>query len=394
MASFCTATDQGLRMVQGLLSSVDCNAQALAQAGYGALAGPGSPVAPVLTLALTLYIAFIGFRLMLGLGPLRVGELTMSALKVGMIVALATQWPTYQTLVFDGLLRVPELLGAAILKSAGAGVGPSADNPIVGLQVAYDELQKAALFYGGKSAPQTSPMLGGPGLGAMSLNLSAMLLLFNSLGVLLAAKIVLAILLSIGPVFIVLLLFDATRGLFEGWLRAALAFAFVPLLSLLGLVVQLVMLRPQMIQLMDLTGRGQLDFALPSAILLLCLIFTLVTAASMIAVGVAGFGFRLPRRQGLALAGQASYGAPATTATPGFPTAVAYAPLSSTARPERAAQIARAVAALDRRDARIAQVTLRAAANPDSITPGRLSTPDQRRTAQPRRAASNQRRDQ
>jgi type IV secretion system protein VirB6 len=393
MASFCTAPDPSLGMVQGLLSSVDCNAQALAQAGYGALAGPGSPLAPVLTLALTLYIAFIGFRLMLGLGPLRVGELTMSALKIGVIAALATQWPTYQTLVFDVLLRVPEQLGAAILKTAGGG-GPLADNPLAGLQTAYDDLQKAALFYAGKSAPQTSPMLGGPGLGAMSLNLSAMLLLFNSLGVLLAAKIVLAILLSIGPVFIVLLLFDATRGLFEGWLRAALAFAFVPLLAVLGLVVELVMLRPQMMQLLDLIARGQLDFALPSAILLLCLIFTLVTVALMIAVGVVAFGFRLPARQTAAFAAQGGYGAPAIVQTTPFAAVSAYASAPSAARPERAAQIARAAAGLERRDARIAQAPLSAAASADPISPTRLSTPDQRRTAQPRRAASNQRRDQ
>jgi type IV secretion system protein VirB6 len=394
MSRFCTAPDQGLGMVQGLLSSVDCNAQALAQAGYGALAGPGSPVEPVLTLALTLYIAFLGFRLMLGLGPLRVGELTMSALKIGVIVALATQWPTYQTLVFDVLLKVPEQLGAATLKSADAGVDPSVNNPLASLQAAYDELQKAALFYGGKSAPQTSPMLGGPGLGAMSLNLSAMLLLFNSLGVLLAAKIVLAILLSIGPVFIVLLLFDATRGLFEGWLRAALAFAFVPLLAVLGLVVELVMLRPEMMQLADLMGRGQLDFALPSAILLLCLIFALVTVALTIAVGVVAFGFRLPARQTPAFAARGGYGAPAIVQTTPFAAVSAYASPPSAARPERAAQIVRAAAALERRDARLTPAPLRAATNADPISLSRRSTPDERRTAQPRRAASNQRRDQ
>jgi type IV secretion system protein VirB6 len=390
MAQSCPAAASGLGMVQSLLGSVDCNVQTLAQAGYGALASPGSPVAQALTILLTLYIAFMGLRLMLGLEPLRVGELTMSVLKIGVIVALATNWPTYQQLVFDVLLKAPEQLGASILKALQPPSGSLAASPFAGLQAAYDELQRSALFYSGKSIPQASPMLGGAGFAAMSLTLSGMLLLLNTLGALLAAKIVLALLLAVGPVFVVFLLFDATRGLFEGWVRAALAVAFVPLLAIMGLVVQLIMLEPQLIRLADLRSQNLADAALPSGIFLLSLIFTGVTAALIVAVAVIAFGFRLPVRRGQAAAAAAAF-APQTAAAA---TASASAPQTTAAgRPGRAAQIAMAAAALDRRDARAA-LTLAPAAGPRTEwaqTPALASS--RRRLAQPRRAASNQRRD-
>jgi type IV secretion system protein VirB6 len=395
MAGLCAAPDPDLGMVRGLLGAVDCNVQVMAQAGYGAIASPSSPAAQILTLVLTIYIGVMGLRLMLGLGPLRVGELTMTALKIGVIVALATNWPTYQQLVFDVLLKAPEQLGADILKSLESATGPFAANPFQGLQAAYDDLSRAAQYYGGKSAPQTSPLLGGAGLGAMSLNLSAMLLLLNSLGALLAAKIVLAVLLAIGPVFVVLLLFESTRGLFEGWLRAALAFAFVPLLAVLGLVVQLVMLEPQLARLADMRARNLLDPGIPSGVLLLCLIFTFVTAALMLAVGVVAFGFRLPARRSAVQTAFLSGGQAAIPPTPSFAGAAMAGPAAPAQdRPERALQIARAAAALERRD-------IRTAAPAATFAAGGLSTPAQgrgatleaRRTAQPRRAASNQRRD-
>ncbi|MFN3229748.1 MAG: type IV secretion system protein, partial [Asticcacaulis sp.] len=52
------------------------------------------------------------------------------------------------------------------------------------------------------------------------------------------------LLLALGPVFIVFGLFSQTRGLFSGWLRAALGFAFVPMLVTLGGSAVLALLTP------------------------------------------------------------------------------------------------------------------------------------------------------
>ena len=56
-------------------------------------------------------------------------------------------------------------------------------------------------------------------------------MLLGTVGVLVVCRLALAALLIIGPVFIVLALFEGTRGLFEGWLKSVVMFALVPLLT-------------------------------------------------------------------------------------------------------------------------------------------------------------------
>ena len=135
MAGVCTAPQPDEGLVQGLLGSVDCNVRAMAEAGYGALAQPNSPLAPALTAMLTLYIAFVGYRLLVGRAPLRIGELTITVLKFGAVLALATNWPTYRDLVFQTLFRGPEQLAASLMAAV--------QRPILALEIA-DELAQVA----------------------------------------------------------------------------------------------------------------------------------------------------------------------------------------------------------------------------------------------------------
>jgi type IV secretion system protein VirB6 len=64
--------------------------------------------------------------------------------------------------------------------------------------------------------------------------LGATLLLLGTVGVLVTSKIALAILLALGPVFVVLALFRGTRGLFVGWLKGMVLLALAPLFAVLG----------------------------------------------------------------------------------------------------------------------------------------------------------------
>jgi len=394
MAAFCSAPDADLGLVRSLLGSVDCNVQSLAEAGYGALASPGSPLAQAMTILLTLYIGILGLRLMLGLQALRVGSITMTVLKIGLILALATNWVTYQQLVFDTLVKGPEQLGSMILSAMNPPSGSLAANPFAGLQASYDELQRSAIFYGQRALPNTSPMMGGSGFAAMQLTVSSMLLLLQSLGILLAAKIVLAVLLALGPIAVAMMLFPATRGLFEGWLRAALAFAFLPLVVILSLVIHLDMLQPHLVRLVQLRALNLTDPGTPSAVMLLALIFSLVTACLMVAIGVMALGFRLPRARPEMSTGEPAAGSAVA------PLAALNPAATDGDRPQRAAQIAAAAAAMDRRDSR--EQTAGLAYSPRAAMAGGVQTAQWvardasaglRRSAQPRRAASSQRRD-
>lgn len=402
MASFCPAPAEDAGLVQGLLGSVDCNVLNMVETGYGSLAQPGSAVSAALTLLLTLYIGVMGFRLMVGHAPLRVGDLTLTLLKIGVVLVLATSWPTYQQLVFDTLFRGPEQLAGGMMQALQPSGSIFRRNPFDSLQIAYDELQRSAAFFSQRVIGLASPFQGGAAFGALALNTAALTMLLTTLGTVLAAKIVLGLLLALGPVFVAFLLFDATRGLFEGWLRASIAFALVPLIGLLGLVGQLTLIEPHLVRLAAARAQGIVDLAPANAIFILTLVFGAVSISGAIAVGVVAMGFRLPWRQPATRADLQRSQAPQLQGESAR--AASAARTDPVIEPRsRAAAVAAAAAAMDHRDGpganeggqvgRLSAVISRSAEGGSARHTLSPVSRTYRRSAQPRHAASSLRRD-
>ena len=343
MALLCPAPDETLGLVRGLMFTVDCNVQGLSQSAYGTLAQPGSAINAGLFGLLTLYVAFIGYRLLLGRTPLRVGEMTISALKIGVVVVLATNWTLYQTLIYDTLFKGPEQLAGALMGVMQPEGSVFRGNPFDGLQIAFDQLLLSASSFSGKAGPQSATFQGGPGFAAFGLHGSAYLMMLTTLGLVLASKIVLALILGLAPLFAVFLLFEPTRGLFEGWLKAAIGFALAPLLAILSLAVELTMLEPTLIRLAEMRSNSEFDLAPPTTAMILAVVFAAVLVGAGVVVAVIAAGLRLPRLAAVTPAG-------AEGRVPMLDAGRNAAP--ATDAPARAAAVAAAAAALDRRDAR------------------------------------------
>ncbi|MFX7197959.1 type IV secretion system protein, partial [Acinetobacter baumannii] len=82
---------------------------------------------------------------------------------------------------------------------------------------------------------------------AQALWQAAQALFFSTAGLFSMAMAISGVLAALGPVFIALLLFDATRGLFLGWLRALLLSAFVPMVGWPIVALTLSMVEPQLV---------------------------------------------------------------------------------------------------------------------------------------------------
>ena len=336
MASFCPAPEPDAPLVRSLLGVVDCNTQQMVHAGYVALFRGSGGFSDILTVILTLYIAFIGYGLMLGRSQLRVTDFALTALKIGVVLALATQWDTYQALVYRFLFDGPRQLAAVMVSSIQPDQSAFRGDVFDGLQRAFDDLSGAANAYSAHSPGLASPLLGGTGFGAIMLTMGASILLLSSLGVLLAAKIVLGLLLAVGPLFIALALFDSTRGLFEGWLRASFAFAFAPLATTLLLCVALNMLEPSLLQIEELRKHGVFVLGPIYSVMTLILVFAGVSFGAILAGGMIATGLRLPSRNSLA-----------PSIEPVTPT---HQTISNTTDQSRATRIAAAAAAMERRE--------------------------------------------
>ena len=372
MAGDCPVLGPHDPLVRGLLGTVDCNVQTLVHGGYAALFQPNSTFSELLTAILTIYVALIGYQLLLGRSRLGVGDFALSAAKIGAVLALATQWGTYQAIVYDTLFHGPEQLATSVLDGMQPQGSEFRGNVFVGLQRAFDDLSAGASAFAqhGAAAASTTPtapipgqpttvpgvptptgptpsttaaqvggLLSGDSFGAAMLAGTAAVLLISTLGVLLAAKIVLGVLLGLGPIFIALFLFGSTRGVFEGWLRASLAFAFAPLMATLLTGVALTMLEPSLVEMEALRDQGVFQLEPVYTVTLLVLVFAGVSVGMLVASGVVASGFRLPGRQARGSAQATGEGRADEVQT------AAVLP--------RAARVAAATSAQDRRDAMI-----------------------------------------
>jgi type IV secretion system protein VirB6 len=291
MSSCATVTDLGV--VRDVLLAVDCNTKNFARLGYESFTQPGSPFQVALTIALTIYVAVIGYRLLFGSGA-RLSDGPGIALKIGAVLALVSSWSLFQTLVFDLAERAP--LEIAALISAPVRDGTLSTDPIGGLQASYDELTTtaAAFAHPPKSVPDNAQ--NDYSTAAQALNLAANALFVSSAGMIAVITISIGLLTATGPLFIVLFLFFETRGFFVGWVRALMACAFGLLSAWSLTVLMLHATQPWMAALANVGTNGLADArtGITTAIIILVFCaaqFGLQSAGIMIARG-----FRLPSR--------------------------------------------------------------------------------------------------
>jgi type IV secretion system protein VirB6 len=301
IAPVCIAPPSTAGFLQGLLSYVDCQAQSIGANGYEALAAPGSTLSLVVTGLLTLFVAFLGYRMLFGQTPtVRDGVLTL--LKIGIVLAFATSWAVYRTLVYDVALKGPAEMAAQIGQSAALpGVGGGlvermgySDRAFVALAVlgpgdsAVAQAQQA-----NATGQQVAPPLFA-NFDSFAIGGSRILYLTGVIGALASVRLIAGLLLSLGPFFIAFLLFEGTRGLFVGWIRALAAAALGALGTSIVLGVELALLEPRLAELIALRTANQPIPGAAVELFVIALVFTLVLLAMLIAAARVALGFRLP----------------------------------------------------------------------------------------------------
>ena len=293
MSIACPVPPADIGALRALLIGVDCNTRHYAEAGYLALTGAQSFFPAALTTLLTIYVALLGYRLLFGVGGARLAEAPLMALKIGAVVALTLQWPLFQTLVFDLAYRAPlEIAAATLAPPAGSDAALGAD-PLGEAQVAYDALLADAAALGRQAGA-----VGASGNGTVLTHAAddllgaARTLFMATAGALAVALVAVGVLTVIGPIFIALFLFRATRGLFVGWLRALLAAAFAPMIVWATTALMLEVLRSGLASLTAQRAAGTLDAGAVSAVVAAIDVFALAQAAVIALGAVVAIGFR------------------------------------------------------------------------------------------------------
>lgn len=283
----CQAATEGAASgIAAALQAVDCVAGNVTGQAFGRLFAPGGSMATVLTILLTLYVAFFAIQLLTGRASLGVRSLTPRMMTVGLVLTFATSWVAYQSVVWNLAVGAPDWIAGVLTGDRGSATQTFAAK----IDVVFQAVQEAN--QGSNDISAFSP----PGM----MWLGAILLLLGTVGVLVTARIALAVLIALGPIFVVMALFGGTRGLFAGWVKGLTMLALAPLFAVLGGSVMLELSVPMLAALV--ASAGQIDpqaamgFFMVGAVHVALMVMVLKVAGTMVA-GWTVFGLAIPERE-------------------------------------------------------------------------------------------------
>jgi len=274
MAGTCDTALEGMGGgIASALQAIECMAQQGAAGMFGSLFAPGGALQTTLVILLTFYVAFFGISLMLGRSSLSVRALVPRMMTLGLVLTFATSWVAYQGVVWNLIVWGPEWLARVLTGSDGPATLVFGQK----LDVVFEAVQQAS--QGQENFEAFSP----PGL----MWLGAVLLLLGTVGILATSKIALALLVTIGPAFVVMALFNGTRGLFTGWLKGLVMLALVPLFAVLGGTIMLELAVPVLSALVAIPGevspRAAMAFFLIGAVHVALMFMVLKVTGTMVA---------------------------------------------------------------------------------------------------------------
>jgi len=273
MTPFCPAPDPSLGIALRLTQYVGCEARVLGENGFLAL-GAGPLGAGLLTALVTIFIALIGYRMVLGDTP-SVRDGVGWFMRLGIVLALVTSWPAFQVLIYRVAVDGPVEIASVLLPASGL---PAAD--LSGrVQHVYDTLRLGTVDV---AAPPSPPGATQAPPSAQQFKFqsplpnTASLLVISTLGVVAALEIALGFLLAAAPLPLMSLLFRGTSGLFNGWLRAIAGAALTLVAATIVTAIDLVMVESELGRLETLRFTASSGIVDPQALTTIVALFAMV----------------------------------------------------------------------------------------------------------------------
>jgi type IV secretion system protein VirB6 len=228
----------------------------------------------VVTLA-TVYVMMWGYLSMTGRIQEPIWEGVKRILTVGIILGVALRLWTYNSIIVDSFFNGPSQLATAIV---------NAPSPVSTIDTIWEQ--------GGSVASQLWNR-GGVLSGDVGFYLAGAFVYFimgtvavYALFVMALSKVALAIILAVGPIFVALLFFEATRRFFEAWIAQLANYA---LIAVLGTLVAALLLRVVSSYATQTAARGAAIVTVDALNMVLCasLVILLMRQVMPIAAGLA-----------------------------------------------------------------------------------------------------------
>lgn len=290
----CSTLPAGTGFISSVTNYVDCQSQTLGSGAWEALSMPGSTLSVVLTGFLTIFIAIIGYNLLLGTA-FTIRDGTIAFVKIGMVLALATSWPAYNTLIYNLVVDGPGQLVAEI--GPRAGVAGADGTLLQRLDNADRSLAQLAIL-GPGNIPASDfdrvPPAPFGGFDAFALGGSRILFSITAIAGLTSVRVIAGLMLALGPFFVAFFLFGGTRGLFEGWIRVLAGAGLGSIGASLVLGLELAMFEPWLSSVLARRMSGEPLPTVSTELFVLALLFAILVVAALYACIRLANGFKLP----------------------------------------------------------------------------------------------------
>ena len=264
----CPAPDPALGTAMRISSYLDCNAQMLGREGFLSLAQLGHS-GGLLTALVTISIALIGYRLLLG-DDVGLRNGAGWAFRVGVVLALLAGWSAFKVLFYDVAIAGPPELADRLLGAMGVPEANVAER----IQAAYDTVRLGVALPEGYTA-ENAAALAGQFAFQPPMPRTATAFLLASVGLVGATRLAVAFLLAVAPFPIMALLFTPAYGLFVGWLRALATAVFGTIAACLVTGLELLAVEAEIARLQNGIGAANAAAADSQAIVAIVLIFAL-----------------------------------------------------------------------------------------------------------------------
>ncbi|NDW34586.1 type IV secretion system protein [Salipiger sp. PrR007] len=207
-----------MAIIADVLSAVDTTAASVGAAAYNEVAGS---VIPVFRVGAVLLVAMTGINLAVQAVPMTLRNGLSLITRIALVMIFLSSFANFDA-VYGVLTETPSELGGTVLS---ATTGDSVTDLYDGL----DTLYIRALDLG-QSVSENGSYISGA-LASLLMFLIAALMATISIVVICAAKLMIAVLIVVGPLAIACTLFKQSAPIFETYTKLALGFAFVPLLT-------------------------------------------------------------------------------------------------------------------------------------------------------------------
>ena len=250
-----------------------------------------SAITPVVTTLMVIYVFMWGWSMMRGVISEPITDGLARILRLTFIVTLALQIGYYNSFLADFLWNSPDAMASVIASGGGTSAGTGAANAAY-LDELYTRIYKIAeKFY--TWAYANNKWL--PDFGAMAAYWLLVIIGLASTGyaafLYVLSKVALAVLLGIGPIFIIMLIFEPTNRFFDAWIGQALNYDFLVILSASAIKLMFDVLGAYLTPLEPMAGTSpQLAQIVPAVAILFISLLVLIQVpgiASALGGGVA-----------------------------------------------------------------------------------------------------------